>query len=80
MAEEMNNIEKSVCVELSYNSNMGANECSSERDTIFFHDRNGWVKVDDTVECERTEKGFYGRIWVNGVLKTQDHFKMIHGE
>lgn len=54
-------------------------ECWSKPNTIFFIDRNGWIKVGDEVKYERDNKGFYRRIWVNGVLKTDDNFVDIHG-
>lgn len=54
-------------------------ECWSKPDTIFYIDRNGWVKVGDEVKCERDDKGFYRRIWVNGVLKTDDSFHAALG-
>ena len=61
-------IETNVCVKQKYNSHMGT-ECYSDSNTIFYFDRNGWVKVGDTIKCERDEKGFYKRIWVNDVVK-----------
>jgi|GEM_PF-4130583 len=71
-------VETYKCVKTSYNSNMGT-ECWSNETTIFYSDRNGWVKVGDEVKLERDDKGFYRSVWVNGVLKTVDNFGDIHG-
>lgn len=54
-------------------------ECWRNETTIFYIDRNGWVKVGDTVKCERDHQGFYRKVWVNDVLKTDDNFGDIHG-
>lgn len=61
-------INKWICVRQTYNSRMG-NECWKDETTVSYFDKNGWVKVGDIVECERDEKGFYIKIWVNGILK-----------
>lgn len=72
-------IETYTCIKQTYNSYMGM-ECWSKPNEVFYIDKNGWVKVGDEVKCERDDKGFYRRIWVNGVLKTNDDFSDIHSK
>jgi hypothetical protein len=66
------NIETNICVKIEEFTHMGKG-CCNEEDTVFIFDKKNWVKVGDEVKCERNENGFYERIWVNGVLKTENH-------
>lgn len=72
-------IEVNKCIKQTHNANMGT-ECWSDDTTVFYIDRNNWVKVGDEVKCERDEKGFYRKVWVNGKRKTNDSFRDIHGK
>lgn len=65
-------IEYNKCEKQEYNSHMGT-MCYNSKGVIFFFDTAEWVKVGDEVKCERDDKGFYRRIWVNGVLKTSNY-------
>jgi hypothetical protein len=71
-------IETYTCIKQTDNRSMGV-ECYSKPNTVFYFDRNGWVKVGDEVKLERDYQGFYRRVWVNGELKTDDNFGDIHG-
>ena len=66
-------IETNICTKQIDNPYMGI-LCYSGPNRIFFFDKNNWVKIGDQVKIERDEYGFYHRIWVNGILKTNDYF------
>lgn len=69
-------IEKYICIKQTYSRN--GVQCWSKPNAIFYIDTNGWVSLGDEVKCERDQKGFYRRIWVNGVLKTNNDFGDAH--
>ena len=71
-------IETYKCIKRTFNKHMGM-ECWSDDITVFYWDKKEWIKVGDEVKCERDDSGFYRKIWVNGILKTEDDFKDTHG-
>lgn len=62
-------MEKYTCTDLQVNSNMGGVECHYSSG-VFFLDKKNIVKIGDEVVFERDEKGFYSKIWINGIDKS----------
>ena len=52
--------------------------CKNEKGTLFFRDKHDWVKAGDIVKTESDSSGFYRKIWVNDVLKTENYFGEVH--
>lgn len=48
---------------------MGGVECHYSSG-VFFLDKKNIVKIGDEVVFERDEKGFYSKIWINGIDKS----------
>lgn len=67
-----------TCTKKEYNSNMGSFDIYSDNNTISFFDKYNWIYVGDFVTIEKNEKGFAEKVWVNGILKTQNFMNLLY--